>query len=396
MDWIPAFYFDRAGLLETARRRAREFREAEPFPHLVMEDFLPADVAGRLVEEFPAVDAIDWSYWGPGRTTGVPHRRFDKLGQSSDDCFGPFTRHFMAQLNSDGFLHFLSELTGVERLVVDPSYNQCGLHSTGRGGRLMLHTDANRHPHSGDRLHQILNLILFLNPDWEEEYGGHLELWSRDRTCGKRILPRANTAVLFETGTRSLHGHPAPLTCPEGRRRNSLAVYYYTLDRPVGEDYEGMQRSVYWAPSSDEDRSVARGGVARAVEMIARLHGASATLSPRALPVELPGLEAERAPEIFLRLLDWSRLDPAVREGLIRRLRSLVPGELDGDPAAFLERYAPFGWIARTRDAEPGDPESWPVLFERSEGTIHLPLPDSGGLLFCGYVDQLLQAIGTD
>jgi len=211
---IPAFYFDRAELRALARRRAREFRTAVPFPHLVLEDFLPAEIAGLLVDEFPGVDDIEWNYWGPGRTAPGPNARLEKLGQSREECFGPFTRHFVAQLHSEGFLAFLSELTGHENLIVDPSLHQCGLHSTGRGGRLMVHTDLNRHPQGRQRLHQVLNLILYLNPDWKDEYGGHLELWSPDRSTCRRVAPRANTAVVFETGTRSFPATPSPWPAP--------------------------------------------------------------------------------------------------------------------------------------------------------------------------------------
>src|SRR5204862_7094734 len=79
-----------------------------------------------------------------------------------------------------------------------------------------------------------LNLLLYMNPDWREEYGGHLEIWDREmKRCEKRILPIANRCVIFNTLDDSYHGHPHPLTCPEGMSRCAIATYYYTVDRPA-------------------------------------------------------------------------------------------------------------------------------------------------------------------
>ena len=117
----------------------------------------------------------------------------------------------------------------------------------------MIHTDDNRHPIK-NRFHQHYNLIYFLNRNWKEEFGGHLELWSRDAsTCVKKIAPVFNRAVLFDTGRFSFHGHPEPLACPPDRRRNSLAVYYYVTDRPEDGNYSGFQ-SIRWVPTTDADR----------------------------------------------------------------------------------------------------------------------------------------------
>jgi len=284
MQSIPAFYFDEQGLSAFAAQRAAEFREATPFPHITWDDFLPADVIQLLIDEFPDVGDIEWQWWGPGRSTPIAVRELNKLGQSNETTFGPFTRHFMNQLNSATFVSFVERLTGYTDLIVDPSFNGCGLHSTGRGGRLMIHTDSNRHPHSGNSLHQILNLIIYLNQDWRDDYGGHLELWTKDMQPAKRILPIANRAVLFFTGTRSLHGQPAPLNCPVGRRRNSLAVYYYTLHRPSDHDYDGMQRCVRWIPSSPEDLTVERRVAEEGRTKLSALVGRSISLSVAQLP----------------------------------------------------------------------------------------------------------------
>lgn len=106
-----------------------------------------------------------------------------------------------------------------------------GLHQTLPGGLLQVHADFNRHKVTG--LHRRVNMFVYLNPEWDEKYGGHLELWPRDLSkCEQRILPTLGRFVVFSTTDFSYHGHPAPLTCPPDRSRRSLALYYYTSTRP--------------------------------------------------------------------------------------------------------------------------------------------------------------------
>ena len=257
MNTMPAFYFDVAALNQLAHRYGDVYRSALPFPHVVIDEFLDDAVAQRLADEFPTIDAIDWKVWGPGNTQRTTNKHIEKVGTSDETKFGAFTRHFMHELNSHTFLTFVGNLAGIQHLMPDPSYNGCGLHSTGRGGRLMIHTDANRHPNRTKNLiHQHLNLILYLNRDWKDDYGGHLELWDRDAAhCEKTIAPIFNRLVLFETGKFSFHGHPEPLACPEGIRRISLAVYYYVLLRPDDQRYEGMQPKVTWVATTPQDRA---------------------------------------------------------------------------------------------------------------------------------------------
>lgn len=245
------FYFDSAALQTLADKHRAAFVEAAPFPHVVLDDFLPSDVAARLEREFPGPDARCWQIYGPGRTWHTKDRRIEKLGCDDEREFPPFTRHVLGQMNSSTFLRFLTQITGIAELIPDPNFSDCGLHSTGPGGKLMVHTDASRHPIP--RLHQRLNAILFLNGEWKEEYGGHLELWDESQ-CRQKILPTLNRLLIFDTGSKSFHGHPYPLACPPERRRNSLAVYYYTLDRAPADDYAGWTPYVHWKPLTRADR----------------------------------------------------------------------------------------------------------------------------------------------
>lgn len=151
---------------------------------------------------------------------------------------GEMTRSLLYQLNSSTFITFLERLTNVDGLIPDPHFVGGGLHQIERGGFLKMHVDFNKHERL--RLDRRLNLLIYLNKDWQEEYGGHLELWDKDVTqCSKKILPVFNRCVVFTTTDFSYHGHPEPLTCPEDRSRKSLALYYYSNGRPASEIRRG-------------------------------------------------------------------------------------------------------------------------------------------------------------
>jgi Rps23 Pro-64 3,4-dihydroxylase Tpa1-like proline 4-hydroxylase len=117
-----------------------------------------------------------------------------------------------------------------------------GLHQIARGGVLGIHADFNRHPDTG--LWRRVNVFLYLNDGWSEEYGGHLELWySNMSTYGQRILPTANRLVIFTSSRTSFHGHPDPLLCPEDSTRKSIAMYYYSTQPGPTDDAEGVMKN---------------------------------------------------------------------------------------------------------------------------------------------------------
>jgi Rps23 Pro-64 3,4-dihydroxylase Tpa1-like proline 4-hydroxylase len=251
MKMIPAFYFDYEHMQALAREHEASFKNATPFRHVAIDNFLPVEIAEALAAEFPGPDDIEWDR---GKDRDNPQTS-NKLGHSREKDFPPLTRHVMLQFYSATFLDFLATLTGQTGLVSDPQFRGCGLHSTGRGGKLMIHADKSRHPNR--RLDQIFNIIYFLNPGWQEDWGGHLELWDKDlQSCQKRILPAFNRAVIFLTGTNTWHGHPQPMTCPPDRRRNSLAAYYYLFDRPKNQFFEGWRNFVDWRATTPEEKSL--------------------------------------------------------------------------------------------------------------------------------------------
>ena len=164
----------------------------------------------------------------------VRGRQEVKLATDHSRVIPPFTRQVLDQFNSEVMIDFLQELTGIPGLIPDPHLWGGGLHQIERGGHLKVHSDFNWHEEL--LLDRRLNLILYLNPEWQPEWGGALELWDREMSaCQESVLPVANRCVVFNTTDFSLHGHPDPLMCPPDRTRRSMALYYYSNGRPAAE-----------------------------------------------------------------------------------------------------------------------------------------------------------------
>jgi Rps23 Pro-64 3,4-dihydroxylase Tpa1-like proline 4-hydroxylase len=213
-----------------AAELAREFAAAQPFRHVVIDRFLSPEFCQELIEAFPpfeAGDARNESGELAGKSVipdiarlGPAYDRFDRLMRDSE------------------FLAFVSRITGIPDLLYDEDYIGGGTHENRDGQELDSHVDFNFHPRLG--WHRRLNLIVFLNPRWDESWGGCLELLrepSSDTAESRKVVtPLANRAVIFETAESSWHGFRVVRTPPgQGITRKSLAVYFYSRDRPAAE-----------------------------------------------------------------------------------------------------------------------------------------------------------------
>jgi hypothetical protein len=206
---------------------------AEPFDHIVLENFLTKEIAEAIVREFPDFDSEDWRIYNNAIEVKKLLNHWDK--------FGPETYRLFTYLNSPEFVKKLESLVGCE-LFADFGLNGGGLHAHKRGGKLNTHLDYSIHPKL--KLERRLNLLVYVTPDWQDSWGGLLGLWHKHPEkdapgeLAKTITPKFNTAVLFDTTQDSWHGLPEPITCPEGVVRNSLAVYYLCRPRD-GADERG-------------------------------------------------------------------------------------------------------------------------------------------------------------
>ncbi|GAB2198716.1 2OG-Fe(II) oxygenase [Sessilibacter sp. MAH4] len=208
-------------LRELADSEAEAYQTAAPFAHGVYDNVFSPELLDAVIEEFEE---------GEKQWRQFESKYEKKLQMNQDEFMQPITRAFIHNLNSEPFLRFLEKLTGIEGLIPDPYLVGAGLHKIPPGGKLGVHVDFNKHSHM-DVVRRI-NVLIYLNKNWKEEYGGYFELWDEKKSgCQKKILPVFNRMAIFSTTATSFHGHPEPLTCPEDRCRISLALYYYTSAR---------------------------------------------------------------------------------------------------------------------------------------------------------------------
>lgn len=208
---------------------------AKPYPHVVIDNLFDDSVLTELLTEFPNPRTGIWKEYATPEEIKLASRHASEIP--------PKILAFLSLLNSAQFLEFLETVTGIGGLISDPYFEGGGLHQIVRGGKLGVHADFNRHKKL--RLDRRLNLLVYLNKGWQDEYGGHFELWDHDMTaCQKKILPLFNRTVLFGTTDYTYHGHPDPLLCPEGVSRKSFAFYYYSNGRPE-EELSGKHTTLF-------------------------------------------------------------------------------------------------------------------------------------------------------
>ena len=227
--------------------KSQEYISAEPFPHIIIDDLVNSKILSKVSRSF---------------SKSMESQKFKKknnfqVGKSSlknEIYFCPDTIQLLNYFNSQIWLRFLNNLTGInEKLFSDPYYTGGGVHFMQRGGWLKIHSDFKKHPVTG--LDRRLNMIIFLNENWKESYGGYLELWDKKMgKCIKKVPPLINKTIIFNTTDYSNHGVPDPLNCPRNMVRKSIALYYYTKGRPLDEiNYKVKQDGIktYWKPRKD-------------------------------------------------------------------------------------------------------------------------------------------------
>ena len=206
----------------------KKYLVAEPFPNIEINNFFDPNFLEKILKEFPDLSILE-------KTNKYINKNEIKYANNQYDLFPKTIKNFIDFLNSQVFLQFIQNITSIkENLIADKELNGGGLHEIKKGGILKIHTDFNRHPTLD--LDRRVNVLIYLNKNWKEEYGGHLELWDRNmKECKKKIIPSFNKMVIFSTNDFSNHGHPNPVTCPNDLSRKSIALYYFSKGRPLEE-----------------------------------------------------------------------------------------------------------------------------------------------------------------
>jgi hypothetical protein len=218
MDRASVLAYDR---LECERDAfASRFSEGAPMRHAVIDGLLDPAVARLAAQSFPGPSAMQTAFTGLAEV---------KSAEQRIEALNPVFGAIFAELRSPRFLQWLGAVTGIAGLAVDPQLHGGGLHQGSDGSYLDVHADFNVHPELG--LYRRLNVLIYLNEQWESAWQGNLDLWSADmQECRQSIAPLMNRCVVMETHDRAFHGY-TELRLPPGVTRRSLAAYYYSPER---------------------------------------------------------------------------------------------------------------------------------------------------------------------
>lgn len=195
-----------------------EYEHADPFPHIVIDNFFSEELARRAAAAFPP--------FANKRMAQLLEARAYGGGLDADPVF----REMFDALHGPEFTRWLERVTGIPTLVGDTELVGAGLHQGARGSFLHLHADHNTHPRDDSRYRRV-NVLVYMNRVWEAGWNGDLQLWDRDgATCRKTVTPAFNRCVIMEVNDEAFHGY-GRLRIPPGETRKLLAAYYYA-DHP--------------------------------------------------------------------------------------------------------------------------------------------------------------------
>lgn len=201
-----------------AASHADRYQSAAPYNHICIDNFLPEAVLERVQVDLATLPETATSFDRAQerlKTTYIPER------------LPLYTKNLFYAFNSRPFILFLEEMTGIEGLIPDPYFNGAGVHRTETGGHLDIHADFNLHKKMN--VERRLNVLLYLNKEWSEEWGGSFEVWNKEMTHKEAsFVPLYNRMVCFSTGSDTFHGNPEPVNHPDNEPRMSIALYYYT------------------------------------------------------------------------------------------------------------------------------------------------------------------------
>lgn len=212
------FYTDSDEAKAIGTAYADNYQGAKPYNHICIDNFLPEAILEKVREDLNELPEAESSF----------SRAQENLKSSYiPERLPTYTKDLFYAFNSRPFIRFLEEMTGITGLIPDPYYMGAGIHKTLNGGHLDIHADFNLHKKMN--VERRLNVLLYLNKDWQKDWGGSFEIWNKAMTKKEAsFVPTYNRMVCFSTGSDTFHGNPEPVNHPDGEPRQSIALYYYT------------------------------------------------------------------------------------------------------------------------------------------------------------------------
>jgi len=226
-------YFNTLHIKYNPKEYRTDWQAGEPVPYLVIDNFLPQEIFDLAQAEINQIPRHQWT-------------QFTRNGSFMNECknlaHAPVLQTITHCFNSGVFIDWLESLSDKEKIISDPRLVGAGLSTCPRGSSLKLHTDFNWNDEL--YLNRSMSLILYLAPEWQEEWEGALEFWDFDRThCVTKTYPQPNRLIIWDYDERLIHGYPTPIACPQDRQRENLRLFYYKSNAtPLSKPH----RSLYW------------------------------------------------------------------------------------------------------------------------------------------------------
>ncbi|MBC8111309.1 MAG: 2OG-Fe(II) oxygenase [Verrucomicrobia bacterium] len=223
---------------EAIKQLTADFQNGFPYKHIVLDNFLKTEIAADLYENFPAVEKL--------------HKHYDGLNEkksegSNFEDFSPVFSQVRNFVMGEDFAKWMAVVTGIEGVFVTDDKLGTGLHQGGNGSFLDIHVDFSIH--HVKNVHRRLNMLIYLNKNWQESYGGGMEMWNADMTkLEKKVLPLLNRCLIFETNQISYHGY-STITIPENETRKSFYTYFYT---PITEEIKVKYHDTIFKPKPED------------------------------------------------------------------------------------------------------------------------------------------------
>lgn len=195
-----------------------QYFQGTPVHYLIIDNFLPEEIFHSVTFEIDFLQPDQWTVFSNEKSYRKECRNLSEAARLQSMAYS-----FQGSL----FLNWIEKITDHEKLIADPHMRGGGICRVSSGHSLGLHNDFNWNEQI--RLTRRLNLILYMNTEWDESWGGDLEFWNFERTeCVAKISPTPNRLVIWDYDERLIHGHPTPLTCPEDIHRQNFIQFYYS------------------------------------------------------------------------------------------------------------------------------------------------------------------------
>jgi len=196
-----------------------KFFLSKPYPNIELNNLWNNNLLEKCFSEI-----VNFKNWDGEKNFFAAKKR---LYSSRRDLFPENVGKAFDIFCSQKFINWLESFTNEKELVADDNLTVGGISSVGKGGFLKIHCDPNWNPKL--KLYLRIVIIVYLNKNWKDDWGGHLELWDEEmNNCKKKIKPDFNKMFIFSNNGKNYHGHPDPLIIPENIRRNNLLMYYYS------------------------------------------------------------------------------------------------------------------------------------------------------------------------